>query len=530
MIMFTLFCTLLRLFFSGKKTHLLILLQNNYELRGSGGFITQLVDVCIGGLQLKVVFRNDQEELKPKAFIPAPKEVQRYLGHDHWFLRDSNIFGSFSTSAKHVIHNYQSLFPDHEVAGVFSLNFSAAEELVGILGPVQFQKKVLDHNNLFREISGQVSSVDLHDKAQLQKRKNILQSLSSKLFYSALFKFWKWPKLVGLFHALLKRKDFQMYWDDASRRAFYVRKNIVQSELLPPDRDFLQVVENNYLGLKSNRYIRRNITRKVVLGYDPDSLRLDHGKVHTRIAWDHLGGDNYPFSGTYQAVVQIHLPLTAKELVVHSLQHETEISRDNVSTIITVHHTINIQESCVLEFSYDIDSEIVHDNSYGFHFIKQSGVSNEHVQQTVLFPQHFTVHPGGDGRVADQTVFENRTDVLENYSTVYSAQLDPSPPRILLHEMVGPGIFEITFHEPVWMNDDFAVQVESQDGAHEFPVTKVFKGKDHRRLLLHVSNIPDIEEKFYKISLTGIENAVHAVMGDRTITSVYRSRFFRKNL
>ncbi|MFO0780275.1 MAG: DUF4012 domain-containing protein [Candidatus Gracilibacteria bacterium] len=528
--MLTLFCTFLRLFFSRKKTHLLLLLQNNYELRGSGGFITQLVDVAIGGLQVKMVFRNDQEELRPKAFIPAPKEIQQYLGHDHWFLRDTNIFGNFSTSAKHVIHNYQSLFPDHEVAGVFSLNFSAVEDLIGMLGAVKFQKKILNQNNLFREISGQVSNVDLHDKIQLQKRKNILRPLAIKLLSSALFRFWKWPKLVRLFHAMLKRKDFQIYWDDASRRAFYLKKNIVESEFLPVDRDFLQVVENNYLGLKSNRYIRRNIRRKVSLGYDPDSLQLHHGKVHTRITWDHLGGDDYPFSGTYQAVVQVHLPLTAKELVIHSPQHETEISRDNVSTIITLHHSIKVQESGVLEFSYDIGNEIVHDNSYSFQFIKQSGVRNEHVQQAVQFPQHFAVISAGDGRVADELVFENRTDVQENYSTVYSAQLDLSPPRILLHEMVGPGIFEITFHEPVWMNDDFAVLVESQDGTREFPVTKVFKGKDHRRLLLHVSDIPDIEEKFYRITLTGIENAVHAVMHNRTITSVYRSRFFRKNL
>lgn len=534
--MIKLFFTILRLFFSSRQTHLLVLFQNNYELRGSGGFLTQLLDVTIGRMKISPSFRHDYHELKPKNFIPAPPEIQKYLKHQHWHLRDSNIFGDFEASARQVSLNYHSLFPDHKVSGVIAVNFHFLEKLLAVIGPVRMGTgggKTFDEKNIFAELSSNVSDIDKHNLEALNNRKNILKTLCFRVVRTSFAKFWKWPAMIRLKKEALKTKDLQLFSTDAKMQESLVRKGLVPDYSDKNTKDFLWIVENNYLGLKSNRYIRRTVSRDVVFHLDGSTKKLSGAFVKVKVEWNHCGHYNYPLSGTYQSVVNISIPLAAQAVEVFHAPEKPEIMRTSDSNLITFHQILGIQHSSSIEFSYRLPAGLFEDGKYNFLFIKQSGVLQEDVRETVRFPDQYGAEVekfsrGAEMRTVDNVVFMNSAFVDRDYHYECGAVLHHQPPRIFLHEMVGSNTFEIRFNEPVFAADDFSVRVTNEKGTHSFKIEKTEFEQDNRHLVIHTHGIPQEEEKFYKIILNGLVNGVGTPLGERSVTAVHRSKYFSR--
>ncbi len=531
----TILFSIFRLFIGSKQQHLLVMFQNNYELRGSGGFLTQLLDVTIGRFRFSPAFRHDYHELKPKEFIPAPPDVQKYLNHKHWHLRDSNLFGDFRASARQVIQNYQSIFPHHEAAGVVAVNFHFLEKLMGIIGAVRVGTKTFDDGNIFTELSTNVSDIDKHDLQALSGRKNILKSLCSAVVRTCVAKFWKWPEIWMLAHKSLETKDLQLFFVDERTQARLLHKGLAQDFSAGNAKDFLAIVENNYLGLKSNRYIRRTVFRDVVFELDRSGKKLSDALVRVKIGWKHAGHYNYPLSGTYQSVAKIHVPLAAQDVHILSAPEQPLFEKTADATVVSVHQILGIQQSSAIEFSYRLPAELFQDGSYRFKFIKQSGVVQEHVHETVRFPDQFRAavkqNSGNNGHFSalDGVIFTDHSMVDRDYVYVCSAELHRQPSRIFFHEMVGHGIFDVRFNEPVFRDGEkFSVKVTDEKEAVDFAVDKLEFVQDNRHLIIHARDIPSKEDAFYKISLNGIANASGIPLGERKITAVYRSKYFSR--
>lgn len=533
--MMTILFSILRLFIGSKQKHLLVMFQNNYELRGSGGFLTQLLDVTFGRFRFSPAFRHDFHELKPKEFIPAPPDVQKYLHHKHWYLRDSNLFGDFRASARQVIVNYQSIFPHHEAAGAIAVNFHFLEKLMGVIGTVRVGTKTIDTGNIFTELSTNVSDIDKHNLEALSGRKNILKSLCLAVIRSCVVKFWKWPGVWSLVRRSLDTKDLQLFFVDERTQSRLLRRGLAHDFFAGNSKDFLAIVENNYLGLKSNRYIRRTVFRDVVFELDQSGKKLSDALVRVKIEWKHAGHYNYPLSGTYQSVAKIHIPLAAQDVHILSAPEQPNLEKTSDATVVSVHQILGIQQSSVIEFSYRLPAELFQEGGYRFKFIKQSGVIQEHVHETVRFPDQFRAavkkNSKNNGRFSalDSVVFIDHLMVDRDYVYECSAELHHQPSRIFFHEMVGHGIFDVRFNEPVFPDGDrFSVKVTDEKEGVDFAVDKLEFVQDNRHLIIHARDVPSKEETFYKISLNGIVNAAGTPLGERKITAVYRSRYFSR--
>lgn len=540
--MITLFFTILRLVFSSRQTRLLVLFQNNYELRGSGGFLTQLLDVAVGRLRFSPAFRHDYQELKPKEFIQSPPDVQKYLRLKQWYLRDSNVFGDFQKSAHQVAVAYNSLYPKNDVSGVMAVNFHLLERIIGVLGPVRVGAKTFNDKNIFVELSSNVSDIDHHNLEDLNGRKKILQSLFHKVVKTAFMKFWKWPRLYVMMNEAVRTKDFQLCFTDAKRQGMYLRKRLAHDYSNSRVKDFLKIEENNYLGLKSNRYIRRTVFHDVSFDLDRDGKKLSDALVWVKIEWKHCGHYNYPLSGTYQSVAKIHLPLAARDVKVGYAAEKPEFEKTADANVVSLHQILGIQQSSTLEFSYRLPAELFDDGKYSFRFVKQSGVIQEHLHSTVRFPDQYSAHHvdarhlqhgrkknSSSVREADNVLFFDYSPIDRDGEYICEAVLHHQPSRIFYHEMVGPDTFEIRFNEPVFPDGDkFAVKVMNEKESHLFPNEKVEFLLDNRHLLIHSHGVPKDEEKFYRISLSGIVNSVGVPLGERKVTAVYRSKYFSR--
>jgi hypothetical protein len=124
---------------SGPRTYL-ILVQNEDELRATGGFISGVARVTIEGGQLQDLQFEDSYAIddfsRPYPDPPAPlKEIMLI---DLWVFRDSNWSPDFPTSARSAIELY-ALGRSIDADGVVALDQQAIRTLIGALGPLRVE-------------------------------------------------------------------------------------------------------------------------------------------------------------------------------------------------------------------------------------------------------------------------------------------------------------------------------------------------------------------------------------------------------
>jgi len=123
----------------GPKSYLL-LVQNEDELRTTGGFITTVGNLIVrDGEILKLHFEGvDNEEDWTKPFPESPWQLQEYMNASVLILRDSNWFTNFPTSASWAKYLY-SYNHSGRVDGVIAFDQQFLVMLLGALGPLDVE-------------------------------------------------------------------------------------------------------------------------------------------------------------------------------------------------------------------------------------------------------------------------------------------------------------------------------------------------------------------------------------------------------
>ena len=131
----------------------LVLLQNNAELRPTGGFIGSfaLLKVKKGKLvdfKVEDVYEADGQL---DGFVTPPEEIVQYLNEAQWYLRDVNWSPDFPTVAARA-----GWFIDKSIGakvdGVIGINLNVAKELLRVTGPVEIvdYDEVITPDNLYQ--------------------------------------------------------------------------------------------------------------------------------------------------------------------------------------------------------------------------------------------------------------------------------------------------------------------------------------------------------------------------------------------
>lgn len=120
--------------FNGAKTYL-ILVQNNHELRATGGFISAIGKLTLDKAQVVGLEFTDSYNLfrQDAAYPQAPEAMQRYMGVPLLLLRDANWSPDLPTTAKLV----KALYAQDTgvtIDGIATVDLRAVQLIVGALG------------------------------------------------------------------------------------------------------------------------------------------------------------------------------------------------------------------------------------------------------------------------------------------------------------------------------------------------------------------------------------------------------------
>jgi hypothetical protein len=376
---------------NGKRTYA-VLLQNNLELRPTGGFIQAVGfltfdDGLLVDTQLVNTYQLDERVL---ASVLAPAEVRRYLGEENWFLRDSNWNPDFPQTAQRVAWFIRQAV-GLQVDGVWALNYLTVQEVLDAVGPLELAEydELLTADNLLErvefhsddELAGSGDSQEDYALAVFSQLIQQLQTMpqeSAEEFLAALRTSLEEKQLlISLFANEPKETMQKMGWSGEIINPVCPQR-FAQQECLV---DQVFQVEANVGLNRVNDYISRQVEHRV--DFSQEKVR------HTRLVTleNTARSEGWPL-GTYKAYLRFIIDGEAQPQSV--TVNGQRISGENLTVygeggrrVVGVPFEVPKQSTTTIEFNY-LTEELPGDGfSYLLFDQKQPGI--EDTSTTITF-------------------------------------------------------------------------------------------------------------------------------------------------
>ena len=390
----------------------LIVLQNNNELRPTGGFIGSygIAEIYLGDivkLETSDIYHLDMPASLNKDFhISPPAPIKRYLGVDRWFMRDSNWSPDFPTSAKNIKWFYeQELIAAGrsselvDISGIIAITPRTITDLLYLTGPVTVGGQVYDKDNFVDVLQYEVEMAFREDGISEWDRKNVIgdivKEIKIKIFNLPSD---RWPELLNIFQQNIARKNFLVYLFDDYKRE--ISKSFSwDGKIKKADSDFLMVIDTNLAAFKTDRVMEKKIFYN--LEENSDGLRSKLDIYYKNNGW-------FDWQTTrYRTYTRAYIPKDSKYIkasgfsagdVYVSVDNEIE----NPKSLLGAFISIEPGEAKTLSFEYDLADYVKEgiDNKkyYILQVQKQAGNEIKEFKANLKFQRKIT-HFEGDGNI-----------------------------------------------------------------------------------------------------------------------------------
>lgn len=509
--------------FPGFRSYLVVF-QNDAERRPTGGFITAYgvlkIRLGIPSLSFGNVY---DEKLIQKGTVPPDPTVAELIGGPlypgHGF-RDGNIDPDFSVSAKELMRLYQLGYPKQKFDGVIAVDFTAFENLVNALQP-----ELAGEAGLFSKIEDSVQEVDIHDPAALKNRKNFLGDLAKQLIKTVIFSPSLQDDAAGSLVQSLYEKHILLYFQDSELQKRAEEKGWTGKLPFSASSDLLAINEGNYGGMKSSRYLVRDVN------YDVEFQETDKGlepvaSLKVRVA--HRGDVAEPISGYYKGYWRIYAPLGAELLSGRVENVAGDAYRQVWSKVVEM----NPGEEREISLSYKLPEFVAKDGVYSLGLVKQPGSSADHYRVTIKLPAGFRFQVSGvRGQGSEGFDVRENLAIFEtelNSDTDLSLKIIPdlAPPRLSWQEFIG-GIntINLRFNEAldseslkqaVFTIKDLNYRNKTTDPVSIQNVRFVFP----QDVYLDLAGVSEECREWYEVGLSGVADKRGNILKDKKITVV----------
>ncbi len=371
--------------------HYLVLLQNNAELRPSGGFIGTFatVDVTQSGYQNLVIDTNIYKRdnaLTDRITVTPPEPLIPMTG-GKWAMRDSNWDPDFATAAEQVAWFYQQEGGE-SVDGVVAVNATVIADLLKLTGPITIPgiEEALTSETFFDTLHYQIEKGYFIDEANERQNepKTIVKDLFSEL-RDRLAQPHVLVRLSAFLEAELKQKQILLFHTDPA-----IQRQIVAHRwggtLQTADANSLALVSANLTGKKSSLNIRQAVDLTIEPGETVDRHRLEMTRTHTGTGvWPDFRNNNYT-----RVLVPLDATLVEVTRATEDITEDAALGVEANRTSIGFWLNTDPQTTSSATIVYDVP----HHSPYRLAYQKQSGVLVEHVRVTysgaVLFDRDVT--------------------------------------------------------------------------------------------------------------------------------------------
>ena len=295
----------------GKRREFMVLLQNENELRATGGFIGSYGILSFEGgkllnFEIKDVYEADGQL---KGHVEPPGPIKDYLGEAGWYMRDANWQADFPTSSKDI-----QWFLDKEtgrkIDGVIGINLAVAKAMLGVVGEVyvpDFKEKV-NKDNLYEQAE---FYSETNSFAGSDQKASFLGGVGKQLFESIkrLKGEGKMELATAIINSLNKNEMIMDFNDPSAAKvvvdlgwdgSIYQGKCTVRACFA----DYLYIVESNLGVNKVNYFLYRNVDETIDISNQAVGrvVRINYENTAKSASWP--GGD-------YKNYLRVYVPETA---------------------------------------------------------------------------------------------------------------------------------------------------------------------------------------------------------------------------
>jgi hypothetical protein len=419
----------------------LLLIQNNHELRATGGFIGTYGLLELGGskfdLKIDGIYNPDGQF---RDNIIPPKPLQKITAA--WTLHDSNWWADFPTSARQAMRFFEQT-GNPTVDGVVAIDPEILGVLLAITGPIELPEYgvTVDSSNYLPILQ---ESVEVKYDKIANTPKKIIGDLAVEILKRLLVNpVEKSDELVAGVLDLLGERHIQLYSTNAKAQDD-IQNLGWGGESKDTSFDYLRVVHSNINGYKTDGVVDRDYTLKTRIGDDGSVTNvLTITKKHTG------GGTPYEWWNKVNVdYLRVYVPLGSTLVRATGLTPESvpspvnydalQFKRDNAVVVSETTQSYNIEggvytsseqgkttfagwmyvspgEQGVVTLEYTLPFRLTRSEvwRYSLFWQKQAGLGSVPIEYTVDYPDDWSPlwHTGNS--YAQQSGFSTAKTTLQ---------------------------------------------------------------------------------------------------------------------
>lgn len=369
----------------------LFIMQNNDELRPSGGFIGVYGLMKTKNGSVDSLITHDSYHLDMPASISGrwnlqpPAALNKYLKVEKWYLRDANWSPDWPSSARNIAEIYQGeklaiSETTDPFTGIIALAPDFVAELLDVTGPVMARGELYEKEN-FQEllqysVEVSYSEQDISSWDRKDVINEIVYELKNKLTKISIGQFYS---LLNIISNNIANKNIQLYFSDDYLQGLAQRLNAT-GEVKNNIGDYLLVVDANLGAFKSDAVVKKSINYDMNL---EDSL----SRVNLRLNYRHEGGFDWRTT-RYRSYTRVYVPLGSKlnkleTFGLAKIENDSIISYDDKDlgkTVFAFFFTLEPGTAGGIDVEYELSDSLTNyfkNNSYSLLLQKQSGRRTE---------------------------------------------------------------------------------------------------------------------------------------------------------
>ncbi|OGY41725.1 MAG: hypothetical protein A2Y82_02485 [Candidatus Buchananbacteria bacterium RBG_13_36_9] len=389
----------------------LFLLQNNSELRPTGGFIgtygiLKLKDGEIEKFDTDNIYnldRSTQSIIKE----PSPWPIAKYLEQKDWALRDINWAPDFSTSAQKALEMYDKenktilelkssgnkiigekgveitdIIPyEEDLYGVIAMTPEILGGLLKLTGPIVAGEMVFTAENYQDQLELMVGKLYQELDIPIAERKGIIKKLADQITVKIMtLPLSQISDVLDVGFKALDQKQILIYSTDLELQTLVLERGW-GGEIKKTDNDYLMVVDSNMASLKTDQYIDRSINYTF-------SQQNDDLIAKVEIAYKNNADFTWK-STRLRTYTRVYVPLDSELINSHGAMEndkikdpalqpgQVEVGQEFDKTFFGAFISIEPHETGVLSFEYKLPARVkdqINSNNYNLLMQKQPGV------------------------------------------------------------------------------------------------------------------------------------------------------------
>lgn len=389
-----------------ERKNYLVLFQNPYEIRSTGGWIGGYAIVGVEGGQLRKlevddIYNADGKLQVENRQIDPPKDMKDALEINQWTLSLSNWNPDFPATARDAEFLTRDILEIPEIDGVITIDIYLMRDLLTLIGEVNAggDEGVVSADNFFNVVLTLREGFEPGD----QSKSSFLGRVGSELLNTMLkLSRDKWPEVGDILIKNLDTKHILLAFDNPSASRAVIENGWGGSLLKNSQCDFyLYPVDYNWSGNKVNAFIERSSDSTVTIDEWSPSVKSGKLNVLTVINYVNTSSDTTFEAGDYENYLRIYLPDNSEIATFDGFRPgSVKIYKESGKTVVGGWVDVQASSGKQIEIEYSIDW-VETDNNKALHpdlavcVQKQPGVEGEQVFISIDVPTSLNVTDPG---------------------------------------------------------------------------------------------------------------------------------------